>query len=98
MKHKSGSSSFVIVILAGLSLLFSCNQISEKKQKPNILFLFADDQRAGTINALGNDEHTITFEYYPVFRDPNIQQSPWDNPNNTPFAPETAVEVSFKLG
>ena len=42
-------------------LLFSCQEIKQEhtKKKPNILFLFADDQRAGTIHALGNNE-TIT--------------------------------------
>jgi len=52
--------------------------------------IFASDH-----NALGNDEHTITFEHYPIFRDPNIQKSPWDNPNNSPYAPETADTKTF---
>lgn len=38
-------------------LLFSCQQERpEESKQPNILFLFADDQRAGTIHALGNNE------------------------------------------
>jgi len=41
----------------GISFLSSCQHKEVKEaQKPNILFLFADDQRAGTIHALGNDE------------------------------------------
>ena len=42
-----------------LAFLFACNVKNEKKNKkkqPNILFLFADDQRSATINALGNSE------------------------------------------
>ncbi|MCD4736387.1 MAG: sulfatase-like hydrolase/transferase, partial [Bacteroidales bacterium] len=46
--------------LTGILLLFSCQSTKQEKTadlgKPNILFLFADDQRAGTINAHGNDE------------------------------------------
>jgi arylsulfatase A-like enzyme len=52
--------------LSGLStllmtfLLTSCQQAKQEttkeNKKPNILFLFADDQRSGTINALGNQE------------------------------------------
>ncbi len=44
----------------GALLLFSCQSSKQEKvareKKPNILFLFADDQRAGTINAHGNNE------------------------------------------
>ncbi|MFV1984961.1 MAG: sulfatase-like hydrolase/transferase [Thiohalomonadales bacterium] len=46
-----GLSTLVMVFL-----LISCQQKKEEKKKPNILFLFADDQRSGTINALGNQE------------------------------------------
>ena len=30
--------------------------MSEAKKRPNVLFLLTDDQRYGTIHALGNDE------------------------------------------
>ncbi len=44
-------------VFAGISFLFSCQQGKiEENKKPNILFLFADDQRSGTIKALGNQE------------------------------------------
>ena len=49
-----GSLAFVSFLL-----LFSCQSKQEKtaeNKKPNILFIFADDQRSGTINALGNKE------------------------------------------
>ena len=36
---------------------------SERKQKPNILFVFTDDQRWDTIRALGNPEiHTPNLD------------------------------------
>lgn len=44
-----------LIVSALLSVLMGCAQIKEEK-KPNILFLFADDQRSSTINALGNKE------------------------------------------
>ena len=37
-------------------LVFSCGQQIEEPDKPNILFIFADDQAYNTISALGNDE------------------------------------------
>jgi arylsulfatase A-like enzyme len=39
-----------------LSLLVACLLAGQETQtnKPNILFFFADDQRADTINSLGN--------------------------------------------
>lgn len=47
---------FKSVALFGMLLfLVNCSQTVEEN-KPNILFLFADDQRAGTINAHGNHE------------------------------------------
>jgi len=48
-----------LIYFSVVLLLFSCHPIQERNnatKKPNILFLFADDQRAGTIHALGNDE------------------------------------------
>jgi arylsulfatase A-like enzyme len=51
--------SFILAI-TGTLLLFSCQSSKQEKitegKKPNILFLFADDQRAGTINVHGNNE------------------------------------------
>ena len=47
------------IFFTGLILVFSaCSTTSEKtiEEKPNIIFLLADDQRAGTINTLGNAE------------------------------------------
>jgi len=51
MKTKILFASMIIVLSA-------CSLQNEKKneENPNILFLLADDQRAGTINALGNPE------------------------------------------
>ncbi len=49
-------------VLICLMLIVACNPDSRKtlneevENKPNILFLFADDQRSSTINALGNSE------------------------------------------
>ncbi len=45
-----------IVILGGMIVISGCNEKKDAHEKPNILFLFADDQRAGTIHALGNSE------------------------------------------
>ncbi len=43
--------------MTGLTMLLSCQQKTIRKpQKPNIIFLFADDQRYGTIHYMGNDE------------------------------------------
>jgi len=44
----------IMVLLAGLFLLVSCRQ--KEAQKPNILFIFADDQSYHTIHELGNEE------------------------------------------
>ncbi|RIJ46453.1 hypothetical protein D1614_18755 [Maribellus luteus] len=47
-----GSSILIMVFF-----LYSCQQLkTEVNKKPNILFLFADDQRSGTIRELGNIE------------------------------------------
>jgi len=48
-----------------------------------------------TYESLGNDEHTITFEHYPVYLDAHIQDSPWNNPDKNPYAPETADTKAF---
>lgn len=32
------------------------NQEKQQKRRPNVLFIIADDQRYGTIHALGNEE------------------------------------------
>ncbi len=60
MKNYIKSKSALLIALLSILFLSSCiptrqNKVAEKK-KPNILFLFADDQRAGTTKALGNEE------------------------------------------
>ncbi|CAN0342292.1 unnamed protein product, partial [Ectocarpus sp. 4 AP-2014] len=47
-----------VIIAILLCVLSACSSKTKKenKEKPNILFLFADDQRNKTINALGNPE------------------------------------------
>ncbi|MEK7995677.1 MAG: sulfatase-like hydrolase/transferase, partial [Planctomycetota bacterium] len=51
-------------VLGLLSALFCCQSLAHGTDKPNILFLFADDQRADTIAALGN----------PYIKTPNIDK------------------------
>lgn len=60
MKNYIAKKSSALIVLVSILFLSSClttkqDKVVEKK-KPNILFLFADDQRAGTIRALGNQE------------------------------------------
>jgi len=51
-KYTIGYAAFLMIFL-----YFSCQEKNtQEERKPNILFLFADDQRSGTINALGNRE------------------------------------------
>lgn len=45
--------SAIMVLFPGFS---SKQEKTQEKKKPNILFIFADDQRSGTIRALGNTE------------------------------------------
>ncbi len=52
-----------ITIITALLTLMNVPAMAASLQKPNILFLFADDQRADTIAALGN----------PVIKTPNIE-------------------------
>lgn len=60
MKNYIVKKSKVLVILLSIFFLSSCLLTKQdkaiEKKKPNILFLFADDQSAGTIRALGNQE------------------------------------------
>lgn len=57
MKSNFRKSTFGLSVLVLMSFLFSCQQEKVKEnKKTNILFLFADDQRSGTIRALGNQE------------------------------------------
>ena len=42
---------FLILMVVAIH---SCRE--KKKEKPNILFIFSDDQAFNTINALGNEE------------------------------------------
>ena len=46
----------ILPLIAVLFLLSCQKQKTEIKKQPNILFLFADDQRAGSIRELGNPE------------------------------------------
>ena len=48
--------TLVIFSISFILSIASCNEQKEKKQKPNIIFIFADDQCFNTINALGNKE------------------------------------------
>ena len=53
MRSKKMKNRLSFKLLAACLLAPS---ISDAQTRPNILFLFADDQRGGTIRALGNDE------------------------------------------
>ncbi|NHZ85509.1 MAG: hypothetical protein GWP19_06475, partial [Planctomycetia bacterium] len=68
------------------------NVILENKYQ---LFYDSGKFRASFHDALGSDEHEISFEYYPIYEDPYIQKSPWDNPNKIPYVPETADTKTF---
>lgn len=47
---------FIIFLAVAMLFQFSCTQEKVEKSKPNILFIFADDQTYLGINALGNSE------------------------------------------
>lgn len=51
-----------LFIVAAVSLLISCAPKADLKQRPNVLFLFADDQRADALGCAGNS----------IVRTPNI--------------------------
>ncbi len=55
IKEKILTIDRFLIVVALIVLTCSCHR-EKQATKPNILFLFADDQRAGTINALGNPE------------------------------------------
>jgi arylsulfatase A-like enzyme len=48
--------NLLMILLFSIVSLTSCQFTNSESKKPNILFLFADDQRANTINSLGNKE------------------------------------------
>ncbi len=48
--------NLLMILLFSIVSLNSCQFSNSESKKPNILFLFADDQRANTINSLGNKE------------------------------------------
>ena len=50
--HLFKTSGFIILAV----LFFTCSEKNTEKGKPNILFIFADDQAYNTIRALGNNE------------------------------------------
>ncbi len=56
MRAPTSGSIFAIILFAATSALPGCarRHASAPEQRPNILFLFADDQRADTIAAWGN--------------------------------------------
>ena len=72
MKGISGNSCFKVgsAILAGTSILFSCNQIKEKNQetainsKPNVILIMADDLGWGDVGYNGNK----------IVKTPNLDQ------------------------
>lgn len=45
--------------------------------------------RATTLESLGNDEHTLTYNYFPIYHNPTIHKSPWVKETETPYVPET---------
>ncbi len=48
---------FVVLAFLMISIFFSgCSTVEKQKKKPNIIFLFADDQSYETVHALGNEE------------------------------------------
>ena len=44
--------------------------------------------RASNSGSLGSDEHTLSFQYYPIFFNPYIQESIWDDPTKLPYVTE----------
>jgi arylsulfatase A-like enzyme len=46
----------LIFLLTVVTFIFSCTERISKNEKPNILFIFADDQTYSSIHALGNKE------------------------------------------
>ena len=56
--------SFALLFILCFTVLSSNTLVAAEKQKPNVLFLFTDDQRADTIHALGN----------PLIKPPHLDQ------------------------
>ena len=56
MTQRILSSALMSIIFLLSIFLTGCKQQVEKQEKPNIIFIFADDQCYQTIQALGNDE------------------------------------------
>ncbi|MBU0529868.1 hypothetical protein KKF86_08975, partial [bacterium] len=72
------------------------NSIGNIVPEDNFELLYTSGKfRAVFHDALGSDEHEISFEYYPIYKDPYIQKSPWNNSDKTPYAPETADTKTF---
>lgn len=47
----------IIILMLGALVVFQCCKTkNSKEQKPNILFIFSDDQTYKSVNALGNEE------------------------------------------
>ncbi len=47
---------FLVLGIPAVAMFNACSTSPEKEQKPNILFIFADDQSFRMVNALGNSE------------------------------------------
>ncbi len=46
-------------------------------------------------DALGRDEYTINFKYYPILNSPYMHLSSWTNQNQVPYVPETLDSEVF---
>ena len=46
-------------------------------------------------DALGKDDYTIEFEYYPISNSPYLHKSTWTNADKTPYVPETLDSEVF---
>ena len=44
--------------------------------------------RGSTPGSLSTNEHTVTFNYYPIYKNPYIQQSVWNDPKKLPYVTE----------
>ena len=53
--------------------------------------------RASNSGSLGSDEHTLSFQYYPIFFNPYIQESIWDDPTKLPYVTEKMIQI-FLMG
>jgi len=47
-------------------------------------------------NSLGESDYTVTYNYYPVFKSPYLQGSPWNSGNTIPNVSETKDSEVFE--